>query len=155
MTPPQHIERLFPLLAAVGEHAAVPADSSIIEEEMDLIGTVMVGDLVTKSFDPRRVGHIGEMCRDPQALRQCVAPSRCLFVAGSAYDRFGTGNLGLPTYWHDRVGMMPPVGVPTPIAHHRSLYPLLDVVPGDELMQRQPAEALANWTMRFGTAKRI
>jgi len=83
-----------------------------------------------------------------------VAPSRCLFVAGSAYDLFGAGNLGLPTYWHDRVGMMPPVGVPTPIAHHRSLYPLLGVVPG-ELMQRQPAEALANWTMRFGTAKRI
>jgi len=44
-----------------------------------------------------------------------VVPSRCLFVAGSAYDLSGTHKLGLPTYWHDRVG----------IEHRRSLYPLL------------------------------
>ena len=56
------------------------------------------------------------------------APSRCLFVAGSAYDLFGTGKVGLPTYWHDRIGMAPPRNAPEPIAHHRSLYPLLELV---------------------------
>lgn len=57
-----------------------------------------------------------------------VTPSRCLFVAGSPYDLFGTGKVGLRTYWHDRVGMTPPPNAPEPIAHHRSLYPLLGVV---------------------------
>jgi 2-haloacid dehalogenase len=54
-----------------------------------------------------------------------VLPGRCLFVAGSAYDLFGTGKVGLPTYWHDRIGMAPPPGAPEPLAHHRSLHPLL------------------------------
>jgi 2-haloalkanoic acid dehalogenase type II len=57
-----------------------------------------------------------------------VAPARCLFVAGSAYDLFGTNKVGLPTYWHDRIGMTPPSNAPEPIAHHRSLYPLLKLV---------------------------
>ena len=57
-----------------------------------------------------------------------VAPSRCLFVAGSAYDLFGTSKVGLLTYWHDRIGMTPPYNAPGPIAHHRSLHPLLEVV---------------------------
>jgi len=57
-----------------------------------------------------------------------VAPSRCLFVAGSAYDLFGTSKVGLPTCWHDRIGMAPPSNAPEPIAHRRSLYPLLELV---------------------------
>src|SRR5215831_10483790 len=48
-----------------------------------------------------------------------VTPTRCLFVAGSAYDLLGTGKLGLPTYWHNRVGMVPLPDAPNPIAHHR------------------------------------
>ena len=59
-----------------------------------------------------------------------VAASRCLFVAGSAYDLFGTSKLGLLTYWHDRVGMTPPPNAPRPTAHHPSLYPLLALVFG-------------------------
>ena len=57
-----------------------------------------------------------------------VVPSRCLFVAGSAYDLFGTHKLGLPTYWHDRAGMTPPPAAPAPIKHRRSLYPLLNAI---------------------------
>ena len=57
-----------------------------------------------------------------------VAPGRCLFVAGSAYDLFGASKVGLPTYWHDRIGMTPPRNAPEPIAHYRSLYPLLELV---------------------------
>jgi 2-haloalkanoic acid dehalogenase type II len=59
-----------------------------------------------------------------------VFPSRCLFVAGSAYDLFGTSKLGLLTYWHDRVGMTPPPNAPRPTAHRPSLYPLLALVFG-------------------------
>jgi 2-haloacid dehalogenase len=59
-----------------------------------------------------------------------VAADRCLFVAGSAYDLLGASQLGLATYWHDRVGMTPPADAPQPIARHRSLYPLLGRVLG-------------------------
>jgi 2-haloacid dehalogenase len=57
-----------------------------------------------------------------------LMPGRCLFVAGSAYDLFGTSKVGLPTYWHDRIGLTPPRNAPKPIAHHRSLYPLPELV---------------------------
>jgi 2-haloacid dehalogenase len=59
-----------------------------------------------------------------------VAADKCLFVAGSAYDLFGTRKVGLPTYWHNRLGVTPPPGAPEPLAHQRSLYPLLGVVKG-------------------------
>lgn len=57
-----------------------------------------------------------------------VAGDRCLFVAGSAYDLFGTAKVGLPAYWHDRLGMTPPAGMPEPIARERTLGPLLQLV---------------------------
>jgi 2-haloacid dehalogenase len=57
-----------------------------------------------------------------------VSPGRCLFVAGSAYDLFGTNKIGIPTYWHDRIGMTPPPDAAEPIARHRSLYPLQTMV---------------------------
>jgi 2-haloacid dehalogenase len=65
------------------------------------------------------------------ALAELGAPaSRCLFVAGSAYDLLGAGKIGLSTYWHDRVGMKPPANAPEPLAHHRTLHPLLDLLCG-------------------------
>ena len=54
-----------------------------------------------------------------------VKPERCLFVAGSAYDLLGTARVGLPTWWHDRIGMTAPPDAPAPIAHHCTLTPLL------------------------------
>ncbi|MGA7259412.1 MAG: hypothetical protein WBX30_00695, partial [Stellaceae bacterium] len=57
-----------------------------------------------------------------------VMPGRCLFVAGFAYDLLGTSKVGLATYWHDRIGMAPPSNAPEPMAHHRSLYPLLELM---------------------------
>ena len=64
-----------------------------------------------------------------QALAELgTTASQCLFVAGSAYDLFGASKIGLPTYWHDRIGMKPPPNVPAPLAYHRTLHPLLDVV---------------------------
>ena len=58
------------------------------------------------------------------------AAGRCLFVAGSAYDLFGTHGVGLPTYWHNRFGIVVPPDAPKPMAQHRSLKPLLGVVAG-------------------------
>lgn len=56
-----------------------------------------------------------------------LSPERCLFVAGSAFDLLGTAKVGLPTYWHDRIGMEAPPGAPAPLAHERSLAPLMSV----------------------------
>ena len=56
-----------------------------------------------------------------------VPAERCLFVAGSPYDLFGTTKVGLPTFWHDRVGMTPPPDAPKPLWREQSLTPLLDL----------------------------
>jgi len=70
---------------------------------------------------------------DPRPYRIALdelgrAAGDCLFVAGSAYDLFGTDRVGLAAYWHDRVGMTRPPNAPKPMFHHRSLYPLPDLV---------------------------
>jgi 2-haloacid dehalogenase len=48
-----------------------------------------------------------------------------LFVAGSPYDLFGTAPLHIDTYWHNRINMQAPPGMPAPIAHEKTLLPLL------------------------------
>jgi hypothetical protein len=50
-----------------------------------------------------------------------VAADRCLFVAGSAYDLIGTVRVGMPTSWHDRIGMTAPAEAPPPLAHESDL----------------------------------
>jgi 2-haloacid dehalogenase len=65
------------------------------------------------------------------ALRELrVEPQQCLFVAGSAYDLFGTGRVGLPTWWHNRVGMIAPHGAPAPLACCSDLVTLPSFVLG-------------------------
>jgi len=65
------------------------------------------------------------------ALDELGLPAeRCLFVAGSAFDLLGTAKVGLPTYWHNRVGLSAPPGAPKPIAEHKSLHPLIETVLG-------------------------
>ena len=49
---------------------------------------------------------------------------RVLFVAGSAYDMFGTAEVGLDTYWHNRVGLAAPAGAPQPLIECRTLADL-------------------------------
>jgi 2-haloacid dehalogenase len=50
-----------------------------------------------------------------------LPPERILFVAGSAYDLFGTAKTGLDTYWHNRVGLTPPESAPKPLIESRTL----------------------------------
>src|SRR5262249_43028282 len=44
-----------------------------------------------------------------------AAAGETLFVAGSAYDLFGAATVGLPVFWHDRIGMAIPDGAPPPL----------------------------------------
>jgi len=64
------IRRSLPFVAAVGNHAAAAADTGVVEQQVDLVGLVTVGNLVAKPLDPRPVGDIDDVRRDPQPLRQ-------------------------------------------------------------------------------------
>lgn len=57
-----------------------------------------------------------------------VAPQRCLFVAGSAYDLVGASRVGLDIWWHDRIGMTKPPEAPDPLRHTANLGGLSDFV---------------------------
>ena len=59
-----------------------------------------------------------------------MRPDECLFVAGSAYDLTGAGSVGLPVFWHDRIGMTAPHGSPAPVGRYDTLFPLLPMVLG-------------------------
>ena len=56
-----------------------------------------------------------------------TAPARTLFVAGSASDVPGAQSVGMPVFWHNRIGL-PAVGPAKPEFTARSLEPLLDIV---------------------------
>ena len=97
------------------------------------LGRIAAGR-VSVTFDvivtAERAGYYKPDIRPYQlALKELgVEPGRCLFVAGSAYDLHGTARVGMPTFWHDRIGMAPRSNTPEPIAHERSLKPLLALV---------------------------
>jgi 2-haloacid dehalogenase len=62
-----------------------------------------------------------------------VRPERALFVAGSAYDLIGTARVGIPTVWHNAIGLAMPQAVvdakvTPPIAEFRSFPDLLNWV---------------------------
>jgi 2-haloalkanoic acid dehalogenase type II len=60
-----------------------------------------------------------------------VAPERTLFVAGSAADVPGAKAVGMPVFWHNRMGLAPIDGA-RPDFMEPSLRPLLDLVSGAE-----------------------
>jgi 2-haloacid dehalogenase len=57
-------------------------------------------------------------------------PRDCLFVVGSGYDLFGAASVGLPVFWHDRIGMAMPPGAPLPLWHEATLHPLTQIMLG-------------------------
>ncbi len=66
---------------------------------------------------------------DPRPYRLALhelglGAERVLFVAGSAFDLFGTAEVGLDTYWHNRVGLSAPAGAPKPLVESRTLTDL-------------------------------
>lgn len=51
------------------------------------------------------------------ALSELAVPAaRTLFVAGSAYDLDGAARVGMPVFWHNRVGLARPAGTKAPLA---------------------------------------
>lgn len=63
------------------------------------------------------------------ALEELGLPAaQVLFVAGSAFDLPGAGGVGMPVFWHNRVGLAAPPGAPKPLAEAPSLEPLLERV---------------------------
>ncbi len=56
-----------------------------------------------------------------------TAAPRTLFVAGSASDVPGAQAIGMPVFWHNRIGL-PSVGAARPEFTEQSLQPLLGVV---------------------------
>lgn len=63
-----------------------------------------------------------------RALAQLRLPaSRVLFVAGSRFDLGGAHQLGMPVWWHNRVGMARN-DQPAPLGEAHSLLPLLEFV---------------------------
>lgn len=68
----------------------------------------------------------------PEPYRQVVErlglpPDRILFVAGSAADVPGASGVGMPVYWHNRMGL-PAVDDALPQYTERSLSPLLALI---------------------------
>lgn len=58
-----------------------------------------------------------------------VEADQAVFVAGSAYDLFGTQKVGMQTFWHNRIGLEAPDGAPEPWI----MRPTLDLLPADIL----------------------
>jgi 2-haloalkanoic acid dehalogenase type II len=56
-----------------------------------------------------------------------TAPARTLFVAGSASDVPGAQSVGMPVFWHNRIGLAA-VGAAEPEFTGLSLEPLLEIV---------------------------
>jgi 2-haloacid dehalogenase len=59
-----------------------------------------------------------------------TTPERTLFVAGSAADVPGAKGVGMPVYWHNRIGLTP-VGAAQPDYLETSLTPLAALVLGN------------------------
>ncbi len=59
-----------------------------------------------------------------------IAAERTLFVAGSMFDLVGTARVGLPAFWHNRIGLTPPFGHPAALMEARTLEALPGFVLG-------------------------
>jgi 2-haloacid dehalogenase len=75
---------------------------------------------------------VGYYKPQPQPYRAVVTmlatdPARTLFVAGSAADVPGAKGIGMPVYWHNRMGLAP-LDQCRPDFTAASLYPLIDLV---------------------------
>ena len=54
-----------------------------------------------------------------------LSADRVLFVCGSAFDLFGTAQVGMATLWHNRVGLNKPADAPAPLKESRTLEPMV------------------------------
>lgn len=119
------------VLAAL--HAAAPlAVVTNCSEELGRLAAARTGAEFAVIVTAERAGFYKPHPRPYQLALETLgaAPGRCLFVAGSPYDLLGTAQLGLPTYWHDRLGLPMPSDAPAPQWREKTLTPLLDILGG-------------------------
>ena len=93
------------------------AAAQAVSSEFDVVITAEEAGF----YKPRREPY----ARTLEALG--TVPERTLFVAGSAADVPGASALGMPVYWHNRIGL-PAIGDVAPAYMERSLDRLLDLV---------------------------
>jgi 2-haloalkanoic acid dehalogenase type II len=86
-------------------------------EQLGRIAANSVGVPFTVLVTAERAGYYKPHAQPYQlALKELqVERHRCLFVAGSGYDLFGTAKVGLPTWWHNRANMIAPENAPAPL----------------------------------------
>jgi len=101
-------------------------------ETLGQIAANCVGVPFTVLVTAERAGYYKPQPQPYQlALKELrVEPHRCLFVAGSAYDLFGTAKVGLPTWWHNRTNMVAPENAPAPLVCRDELAMLPAYVAG-------------------------
>jgi 2-haloalkanoic acid dehalogenase type II len=102
-------------------------------ERLGRIAANCVGVPFTVIVTAERAGYYKPRPQPYQlALRELrVEPHRCLFVAGSAYDLFGTARVGLPTWWHNRTNVIAPANAPAPLVRCDELTTLPEYVAGE------------------------
>jgi 2-haloacid dehalogenase len=99
------------------------------------LGNLAAGRLATRWDCVITAEEAGRYKPDPRPYRLAldrlgVAPAEAAFVAGSGYDLFGTGAVGLTTYWHNRVGLARPDGAPPAAIERRTLDDLVPWLEG-------------------------
>src|SRR3954447_8257556 len=67
---PADIESTFPLLARVGHDAAPTADAGIVEKQVDLVGLLLLDQLVAETLVMILDRDVGDVGSDAKALRQ-------------------------------------------------------------------------------------
>ena len=90
-----------------------------------------VGDMFKVVLTAEAVGWYKPRPEPYEAVARALGarPERTLFVAGSAVDVPGARGVGMPVYWHNRIGRPPQPGA-VPDYEETSLDHLLDVVLG-------------------------
>ena len=114
-------------------HGALPL--GVVTNCSEALGHVAVGRIGIDFDVIVTAERAGFYKPDPRPYRLALdelgfAPAECVFVGGSAYDLYGAAAVGLPVFWHDRIGMAMPSDAPPPRWRHADLRPLRDVVLG-------------------------
>jgi 2-haloacid dehalogenase len=120
------------VLGALARHLPLAVVTNC-SEQLGRIAAVRVGVAFSAIVTAERAGFYKPHPRPYRlALEELGDPpaAECLFVAGSPYDLFGAAAVGLPVFWHDRIGMAAPPGAPTPLARHATLSPLIELTLG-------------------------
>lgn len=121
--------RPWPEAPAVLRDLAASTRIGVVTNCSDRLGAIAVAT-VGVAFDVVVTAEqAGAYKPDPAPYRAALdvldsAPDRVLFVAGSPYDIAGAGGVGMPVWWHNRVGLRREPGH-VAVPEHDTLRPLV------------------------------